>query len=278
MADGAGGQSYEGNLAHSGKREGTIQGRASRPPSPFQAWVVTGWGRCGLRSRPLDLTDHSNTARLDLGAKEQQEPHHLPGSSWTPRLTHRGVVAGRLHQGHFSESTQGSPARLDRRAGEVAARPPSPLRSLHGAHSPTAPSSPFPIHYKSNIPAHVRPKFPTLGLRPRSPRTQSPAPSASSPADATAPGPQRGPASRQPGRGCTSQGEAGGLPQLRGLQLQACAPAAGGLLEARRRPGAAQRQQQLQPRCHEAKLAARTHARTDALTSQRGEQPAAGGP
>ena len=53
-------------------------------PLSFQAWVVTGWGRCGLRSRPLDLTDLPTTARLNLGAREWQEPHHSPGSSWTP--------------------------------------------------------------------------------------------------------------------------------------------------------------------------------------------------
>ena len=57
-------------------------------PSPFQAWVVTGWGRCGLRSRPLDLTDRPNYSQTRSGGK---------GTAGAPSLTRVFLDTGSWH-------------------------------------------------------------------------------------------------------------------------------------------------------------------------------------
>lgn len=142
-----------------------------------------------------------------------------------------------------------------------------------GPAAPPRPLPPSPSLQVQRPRPTSGPKFPTLGLEPRSPRTQEPRPKrvlTRRTRPRTAPSAARVPAARP--RLYISKAKRAGSRSSGDASSQACAPAAGGLLEAGAAAGSSPSSNSScsQGAMARAKLAARTHARTDALTNRRG--------
>lgn len=153
---------------------------------PFYSFLVSGlpglgsdsrWGSCGLRSLPLDLTDHPNYCQTQSGGRVSQEPHHSPGFSWTHGA---GTPWGRCRAAppgspSGSTATPGPPGWGVEGGAVWRAQPLPPQSGLRGAHSPTVPF-PFPIRRGPTPPSQVRRTTPPPQVYPKapSPRTRVP--------------------------------------------------------------------------------------------------------
>ena len=142
-----------------------------------------------------------------------------------------------------------------------------------GPAAPPCPLPPSPSLLAQRPRPKSRPKFPTLGLEPGSPRTQEPHPKrvlTRRTRPRTAPSAARVPAARP--RLYISRAKRTGSRSSGDASSQACAPAARGLLEAGAAAGSSPSSNSScsQGAMARAKLAARTHARTDARTNRRG--------